>query len=35
MLCAWQIVAARNFAVKNILPVKDFLDHSSYDCGTL
>lgn len=30
-----QVVAARNFAVANLLPVKDFLDHASYDCGSL
>ncbi|BDA48885.1 Monooxygenase 2 [Coccomyxa sp. Obi] len=29
------VVAARNFAVRNFLPVKDFLNHASYDCGTL
>jgi hypothetical protein len=30
-----QVVAARNYAVEKFLPVKDFLDHASYDCGTL
>ncbi len=34
-LSMMQIVAARNYAAKNLLPVKDFLDHASYDCGTL
>ena len=34
-LLALQVVAARNFAVSNILPVRDFLDHAAYDCGTL
>ncbi|KAK9917380.1 hypothetical protein WJX75_003773 [Coccomyxa subellipsoidea] len=29
------VVAARNYAVEKFLPVKDFLDHASYDCGTL
>ncbi|CAK0760239.1 hypothetical protein CVIRNUC_002755 [Coccomyxa viridis] len=29
------VVAARNFAVSNLLPVRDFLDHAAYDCGTL
>ena len=30
-----QVVAARNYAVSRFLPVKDFLDHASYDCGAL
>ena len=30
-----QVVAARNYAVSRFLPVRDFLDHASYDCGTL
>ena len=30
-----QVVAARNYAVSNILPTKDVLDHAMYDCGTL
>ena len=34
-LLALQVVAARNFAVSNILPVRDFLDHAAYDCGKL
>jgi hypothetical protein len=32
---AMQVVAARNYAVSRFLPVKDFLDHASFDCGTL
>ena len=30
-----QVVMARNFIVEKFLPVDDFLDHTSYDCGTL
>lgn len=30
-----QVVAARNYAVRNILPVKGVLDHAMYDCGAL
>lgn len=32
---ASQVVAARNFAVRKFLPVKDFLDHASYECARL
>ena len=30
-----QVVAARNYAVENILSTKGVLDHAMYDCGTL
>ncbi len=35
VIACLQVVAARNYAVEKFLPVKDFLDHASYDCGTL